>query len=414
MLRSVVISLALFVVLAVNAQSSRSFLPSVRSAQVQLNGEWGTLPVMRLGGDDMLHFSFDELSHIYHRYTYRVVHCNADWSPSDLLEIDYIEGFNDVLIEEWENSVNTNQLYTHYAFTIPNENMSLKLSGNYRVEVFDDEAEEDVPVASFDFSVVEPLVSFEARVSGDTDISFNERHQQVSFAVHYPSFVSSPSAELKAVVYQNGRRDNVVRDILPTYITNGVVEYVHNEKLIFDAGNEYRRFEITDPNSPGEGVEEVVYAGGLYNVILYMDKPRVSHSNYRDENGRFLVNTFEGFGTQIEADYVNVHFALDVPRIADGELYLLGDFCGNGFTSANKLFYDDEGGYYFTSQLLKMGVYNYRYLWVSSVNGKVLDAPADGSFYETENEYSIYIYYRGIGDRADRLLGVHSVVYGAR
>ena len=414
MLRSVVISLALFVVLAVNAQSSRSFLPSVRSTQVLLNGEWGKLPVMRLGGDDVLLFSFDELSHIYHRYTYRVVHCNADWSPSDLLEIDYIEGFNDVLIEDWENSVNTNQLYTHYEFAIPNENMSLKVSGNYRVEVFDDEAEEDVPVASFDFSVVEPLVSFEAGVSGDTDISFNEGHQQVSFAVHYPSFVSSPSAELKAVVYQNGRRDNVVRDILPTYITNGVVEYVHNEKLIFDAGNEYRRFEITDPNSPGEGVEEVVYAGGLYNVILYMDKPRVSHSNYRDENGRFLVNTFEGFGTQIEADYVNVHFALDVPRLAGGEFYLLGDFCGNGFTPANKLSYDDEDGYYFTSQLLKMGVYNYRYVWVPFVTGKVLDSPSEGDFYETENEYSIYIYYRGVGDRADRLLGVHSVVYGAR
>ena len=414
MFRSVVFSLALFVVLAVNAQSSRSFLPSVRSTQVLLNGEWGKLPVMRLGGDDVLLFSFDELSHIYHRYTYRVVHCNADWSPSDLLEIDYIEGFNDVLIEDWENSVNTNQLYTHYEFAIPNENISLKVSGNYRVEVFDDEAEEDVPVASFDFSVVEPFVSFEAGVSGDTDISFNEGHQQVSFAVHYPSFVSSSSAELKAVVYQNGRRDNVVRDILPTYITNGVVEYVHNEKLIFDAGNEYRRFEITDPNSPGEGVEEVVYAGGLYNVILYMDKPRVSHSNYRDENGRFLVNTFEGFGTQIEADYVNVHFALDVPRLAGGEFYLLGDFCGNGFTPANKLSYDDEDGYYFTSQLLKMGVYNYRYVWVPSVTGKVLDAPSEGDFYETENEYSIYIYYRGIGDRADRLLGVHSVVYGAR
>ena len=414
MFRSVVFSLALFVVLAVNAQSSRSFLPSVRSTQVLLNGEWGKLPVMRLGGDDVLLFSFDELSHIYHRYTYRVVHCNADWSPSDLLEIDYIEGFNDVLIEDWENSVNTNQLYTHYEFAIPNENISLKVSGNYRVEVFDDEAEEDVPVASFDFSVVEPFVSFEAGVSGDTDISFNEGHQQVSFAVHYPSFVSSSSAELKAVVYQNGRRDNVVRDILPTYITNGVVEYVHNEKLIFDAGNEYRRFEITDPNSPGEGVEEVVYAGGLYNVILYMDKPRVSHSNYRDENGRFLVNTFEGFGTQIEADYVNVHFALDVPRLAGGEFYLLGDFCGNGFTPANKLSYDDEDGYYFTSQLLKMGVYNYRYVWVPFVTGKVLDAPSEGDFYETENEYSIYIYYRGIGDRADRLLGVHSVVYGAR
>ena len=409
MLRRIIISLAMIAAVVVNAQQSRSFVPSVRTTRVLLNGRWGELPVMQLGGDDVLCFSFDEMSHVYHRYTYRVEHCNADWEPSDVMEMDYLEGFNDVVIDEWENSVNTNQLYTHYVFTIPNEELSLKLSGNYRVEVFDDELDDDVPVASFDFSVVEPLASVDARVSGDTDVSFNEGQQQLSFSVDYPSFVASPASELKAVVYQNGRMYNVVNDVAPTYITAGKVEYVHNGKLIFDAGNEYRRFEIVDPDSPGEGVEEVVFDGSLYNAVLYMDKPRMSHSNYRDENGRFYINTLEGRGTELEADYVNVHFALDVPRRSGGDYYLLGDFCGNQLSPICRMEYDDEGMCYFVSLPLKMGLYNYCYVWVPDETGRPELASAEGNFYITENEYTIYIYYRGFGGRYDRLLGVHSV-----
>lgn len=412
MFKYIITILSLFVTLAANAQFARSFVPDVRTPQIMLNEEWGEPPVMRLGGDDVLQFSFDEMSHVYHRYVYRIVHCNADWSQSDILEIDYLEGFNDVVIEDWENSVNTNQLYTHYQFSLPNENVALKASGNYRVEVYDDEEDFETPVASFDFSVVEQQVSFEASVSGDTDRTFNEGEQQVSFAVRYPSFVASPASELKAVVYQNGRRDNAVSGIVPTYITGDRVEYVHNEKLIFDAGNEYRRFEITDPNAPGEGVEDVVYDGSLYNAVLYMDKPRVSRSNYRDENGRFIVNTLEGLGTELEADYINVHFALDVPYRADGDFYLLGDFCGNGFTAVSRLSYDAEDGYYYTCMPLKMGLYNYCYVWVPTGSDEAVNVPAEGNFYNTGNEYMIYMYYRGFADRYDRLLGVHCINYG--
>lgn len=411
MFKRVITIFSLFMAIAASAQFSRSYVPSVRTPQMMLNDEWGRVPVIQLGGDDVLQFSFDEMSHVYHRYTYRIVHCNADWSQSDLTEIDYIDGFNDVLIEDWENSVNTNQLYTHYHFSIPNEDVALKMSGNYRVEVYDDEEDEELPVASFEFSVVEPLVSFEAWVSGDTDRSFNDGEQQLTFTVGYPSFVASPASELKAVVYQNGRRDNAISSIMPTYVTGNKVEYVHNEKLIFDAGNEYRRFEITDPNAPGEGVEDVVYDGSLYNAVLYMDKPRVSYSNHRDENGRFFVNTLEGFGTTVEADYINVHFALDLSYRAGGDYYLLGDFCGNVFSETNKLLYDSEEGYYFTSLPLKMGVYNYCYVWVPAVSGRAENLPAEGNFHNTDNEYLIYMYYRGFSDRADRLLGVHRVNY---
>ena len=242
MLKRVITYIVLFFAVAANAQFSRSLAPSVRTTRMVLNDEWGLPPVMQLGSDDVLHFSFDEMSHVYHRYTYRIVHCNADWQQSGLLEMDYLDGFNDLQIDEWENSVNTTQLYTHYQFEIPNDEMTLKASGNYRVEVFDEESGDDVPVAIFEFSVVESLLSFDVVLCGDTDVSFNEGHQQLSIAVGYPSFISSPASELKPVIYQNRRRDNCVMGITPTYITGNKVEYVHNSRLIFDAGNEYRRF----------------------------------------------------------------------------------------------------------------------------------------------------------------------------
>ena len=412
MLKRVITYIVLFFAVAANAQFSRSLAPSVRTTRMVLNDEWGLPPVMQLGSDDVLHFSFDEMSHVYHRYTYRIVHCNADWQQSGLLEMDYLDGFNDLQIDEWENSVNTTQLYTHYQFEIPNDEMTLKASGNYRVEVFDEESGDDVPVAIFEFSVVESLLSFDVVLSGDTDVSFNEGHQQLSIAVGYPSFISSPASELKPVIYQNRRRDNCVMGITPTYITGNKVEYVHNSRLIFDAGNEYRRFELADPASPGEGVEDVIYVEPNYNAVLYMDKPRISHSNYRDENGLYFVNTLEGYGTEIEADYVTVHFALDIPYRAGGDYYLIGDFCGNGFSESNKLLYDFDEVYYFISHTLKLGVYNYMYVWVADDSGKAENFPAEGNFYNTENEYLIYMYYRGFGERADRLLGVHQANYG--
>ena len=183
--------------------------------------------------------------------------------------------------------------------------------------------------------------------------------------------------------------------------------YEHNEKLIFPAGNEYRRFELTDPATPGMGVEEGVYDKGEYHALLYVDKPHLSHSNYRDENGRYYINTLEGYGTPIEADYVNVHFALATPFREGGTYYLQGDFTGS-FSSENALDYDAEGGYYFTSRLLKLGLYNYRYLWVP-YNSAFISSVAEGDFYETENEYLIYIYHREFGARYDKLVGVHSV-----
>ena len=150
--------LLLFVPSALAAQFVESFSHDIRSMTMSLNDEWEKPAIMMLGGDDVVNFSFDELSHSYHRYTYRVVHCKYDWTPSELLSVDYITGFNDLPIEDVRYSENTTTLYTNYSFSIPNEQLSLNLSGNYKVEVYDDESDEDEPVAVFGFLVVEHKV----------------------------------------------------------------------------------------------------------------------------------------------------------------------------------------------------------------------------------------------------------------
>lgn len=402
--------LAMMIPAVASAQFAESRSSQVRSLQMVLNDKADNPPVITLGSDDEICFSFDELSHTYHRYTYRIVHCNADWSPSELFSIDFIDGFNDRPIEYWQNSENTLQLYTHYEFCLPNEDVSFKVSGNYRVEIYDDDDNSE-PVAVFGFVVAEQRVRIDAWVSGNTDVDLNATHQQVSFRVGYDGYdIRSPATDVKVSVVQNGRLDNMVRDIKPTYIMAGELQYVHNEKLIFDAGNEFRRFELTDPHSPGMGVERVEYYEPLYHADLYVDRPQRSHYNRRDENGRFFVNTLEGYGSFMEADYALVHFTLDAPYRSGGHYYLAGEAWGNRFSDKNIMLYDNALGAYTSTQLLKFGLYNYRYLWLPDDASTALTAAAEGDLFNTENEYLILVYHRAFGARCDRVIGFQRVV----
>lgn len=394
------------------AQFVESSSSSLRSLQMVVNGDSGNPPVLLLGSDDEVVLSFDEMSHTYRRYIYRITHCNADWSPSELFPIDYLHGFNNRTIDDWQNSENTTQLYTHYELVLPNDDVAFKVSGNYRVEVIDDETNDDEPVAVFGFSVVEPKVRIYANVSSDTEVDFNDSHQQVSFVIDYTGYnIAAPATDVSVRVFQNRRLDNFIDNLKPVYITANRLEYVHERNLVFDAGNEYRRFELTDPTSPGMGVERVSFHYPYYHAELYADTPQRSHSNYRDENGRFFINTLEGYGNAIEADYVLVHFCFDAPYRSDGNYYLLGDLWGNRFLDSNLMVYDNSSSAYYCTQLMKLGVYNYQYVWVPDDSKRAFTASSEGNFYNTENEYLIYVYHREFGARYDRLIGVNQVVY---
>ena len=398
-----------------HAQSNKVYHPMIHTLQTIVTDDWLLDDVITLGTDDWVSISFDHLSHDYHRFIYRIVHCNADWTPSDLFEVDYMDGFNNQPIEDYENSLNTTMLYTHYRLDLPNDDIQFKVSGNYRVEIYLDEessADTDKPVAVACFRIVEPRMALTASVTGNTDIDTHERHQQVSFVVSYkPDEVIDPVAEIKPYVYQNGRTDNYVSALKPTHLATGRVEYTHNTQLIFPGGNEYRRFEVINMHYATQGVDKITYFEPYFHAALIPDVQRRHYSFDADHDGRYLVRYNLADDADIEADYLFVHFRLDMPRRTGGKLYLSGDFTYNDFTPTYEAVYNEAERAYEATVMLKQGAYDYQYLWIPDGSSRGLTAPVEGDSYEAENEYQVYIYHRPFGGRYDRLVATQQIKF---
>lgn len=399
---TIILLLSVFVVQAQNNIISSDL---IRTLQVTTNDDWEAPPIIKLNSEDFVRISFDELSHEYHRYTYYITHCDANWKPSSLFEIDYLDGFNGRPIDDYENSINTTMLYTHYQFCLPNEDVRMKLSGNYLVKIYDDE-NPDSPVIQAHFSVLEPRVQIGANVTSNTDIDTNKSHQQVSFNISYGGYgIVSPQTELTAKIFQNRRTDNCVTIKEPTYITANQLQYVHNKKLIFDAGNEYRRFEVLNMYNSSLNVDYIRFFSPYFHAFLYPDKVRKNYSYDEDQDGRFLIRYDEAGNSNIEADYLFVHFALQSPQLTGGDFYLEGDITNDRFIPEYKLKYNEATNAYENIQLMKQGAYNYLYLWVPNGSTTGYTGPGGGNFYETENEYMVLLYHCPFGERYDKLVG---------
>ena len=384
----------------------------IRTVQLVANEDIYAPPIIRLGSDESVELSFDELSHEYRRYVYVVTHCNADGTPSRLAESQYLEGFNGNPIEDYAVSLNTTMPYTHYRVSLPNEEVRFKLSGNYRISVYDDDAEDETPAFTANFQIIDKQVSVSAQVSTNTDIDTNHAHQQVSFNVNHKGYpIRNPQSEVKVLVMQNNRTDNRVTGILPSYIGNGELRYEHNRSLIFPAGHEYRRFETVSIRRANMHVESLRYHDPYYHATLQTDDLRTRNYVYdQDQDGHYLVRYDEGTDQDTEADYFFVHFSLACDRpLSGGELYLQGEFTHNRFDEATRMSYNHETHAYENTQLLKQGAYNYQYLYVAPGTACGLTRQTEGDYHETENEYLILMYHRAFGERYDKLVGMQQV-----
>lgn len=405
----------------VQAQVNIVHSPMIHTLQTIVNDDWMQLPVIVLGSDDWVAVSFDHFSHEYHRFCCHLTHCNADWTPSDLFEVDYMDGFNDRPIEWYANSLNTTFLYTHYIVEYPNNDLQLKASGNYRVIIFDEDADAvgNQPsykghpvVAEACFKVVEPLVNIVAEVTSNTDIDTHKSHQQVSFSLIHTNYsIDHPHEELKVVVSQNNHPELTVDNVRPTYLNPGKLDYVHNRLLIFPGGNEYRRFEIINMHYGSQNINEISYFDPYFHAELLPDPQRRAYSIDFDHNGRFFIRYNLAEDNDTEADYLFVHFFLAIPYSTDVDYYVTGNFSNYALTPDYKLSYNTQKSMYECTVLLKMGSYDYQYLCISK-DGKIcIPSPSDGSFYETENEYTISVYHCPFGERYDRLVAFESIVF---
>ena len=409
-LRFLIFMLYLWLSVAGRAQRNRILNPDIASLQVVAGNNWLSMPVIDLGEGVPVNIAFDDLTHEYRRYAYKVEHCNADWSTSgDLFVSDYIDGFNaDNVIEHVEQSINTNMLYTHYRFQIPNERCKLKMSGNYRVTIYDAN-DDDKAVAECCFMVVEPRMGIKLSVDANTDKGINSRWQQVAMEVKYGGGmpVTDVQRQIYTVVMQNGRWDNAVVNAKPQFVMGDGLRWSHNPQLVFEAGNEFRKFEMLDVRHANMGVEKIDWDGKEYHTYLWPDEPRGSYVFDEDANGAFYIRNSDNRENNRTSEYVNIHFTLRSPRLS-GDVFVNGVWTNDQLTAPYKMQFDEAGQCYRLSLLLKQGYYSYQYVW-RQANGQISNVPTEGSFYQTENRYQALVYYRKLGERADRLVGFAEV-----
>lgn len=383
--------------------------PQVKTLQVVVNQDWLSPPVMRLGSDDVLNIGFDELSHTYHRYIYRLERCEADWSTSeDLFESDWIEGFNSTPIEDYENSLNTTVLYTHYRLQIPNDRCRLKMSGNYRLHVYDEE-DEDTEVLCAEFYVVEPLMNVGLSVTTNTDVDFNQSHQQVSMTVSYNGLsVTNADEQITTVVMQNGREDNRKAGVRPNSIQPQRLQWEHNRELIFDAGNEYHKFEVLDVSHTTMGLDRIVWDGRHYQAYPFVNEPRRNYVYDEDADGAFYIRNSDNIENDRTCDYVYVNYKLAPAMQQAGEVVVDGNWTTEHSVDY-VMTYDESDRSYNARILQKQGYYSYQYLLHNPTTGTTQVVPEEGSFFETENRYQALVYYKGVSDRSWRLVGYQQV-----
>ncbi len=362
--------------------------------------------IMLLEEQTPMEISFDEMSHDVHLYTYTV-----QMTDGGLTSGEYLQGFPTKDITDYEHSLNTSREYTHYWFEFPNEEMRLTKSGDYRLTIYED-GDIANKVAEVDFVVVEPMVKIDAKIRANTDIEFNGRFQQLDIDINTAALNVRDPKEVRVVVTQNNRTDNAVTIDRPTYIEPNRLRYINNKALIFEGGNEYHHFDAFSRFYAGTGIDRVYHEMGDYHALLFTSEiTRGQYIHQYDSDGRFVVNAERTGDPDTEAEYMWVYWNLPVEKpFLDGSLYMGGELFGNELGVRNRMQYDPETKSYWLTELVKQGGYDYQY-WFSGkgTQNKTTTQRVDGSYWQTENEYAIYVYWRPFGARYDRLVGVQII-----
>jgi len=370
-------------------------------------------PVIDIGKDDRLIFSFDDLDGDYKNYSYTLIHCNHDWTPSNIFANEYLQGFEEDRITDYRTSFNTLQPYTHYRLIIPGGEVRPVLPGNYLLKVFI-EGDRDNPVITRRLMVVNNRTVIEGNVHRATIVQDRESRQEVDFSVAYRGVqVSNPFDEIKVVVQQNGRWDNAIFGLKPLFLKDNLLEYEYDDENTFNGGNEYRTFDIRTLRIYTQYVETILKGTDGFTVMLLPEISR-SFSRYsveNDINGKYLIRNQDGRDDHLEGEYVKVKFRLKHDILANGNFYVFGGLSDWRLSSNNKMEYNYDEGRYEAILYLKQGYYDYQYAFLEDGKTVADETVAEGNHFETRNEYSVLVYHRATGSRVDQLIGYQKFQY---
>jgi hypothetical protein len=371
-------------------------------------------PVMNISSGERLKLSFDELNSDLKRFRYTIRHCEADWTTSSELMIsDYIEGFQDDAINDFGYSYNTTTNFTHYSLVFPTSNLRPKLSGNYIIIVYLDDPSN--VVLTWRFMVVEnTALSVAGNIHQANNVNDRFTRQQVDFTLEYNGMtINDPTREIKIVITQNDRSDNAVKGLKPRFVSGSSMDYTDEPQSLFNGGNEFRSFDIKSLLYQTERIRKIDYDKNGYHVYL-LDDLRRTFKNYitdKEINGRKLIkNEDHAQNSDIEADYAHVHFFLPFEApLSNGQIYILGAVTDWQLNDSSRMNYDFQRKGYEKTLFVKQGYYNYLYVFKDNKTGKSDESLIEGNHWETENEYTIWVYYHPAGIQYDRLIAVQDL-----
>ncbi|HET8753001.1 MAG TPA: DUF5103 domain-containing protein [Salinimicrobium sp.] len=377
----------------------------IRTVIFNGSSEFSGTPVIPLGQG--LNLEFDDIIGDEANYYYRIEHFNYDWTPSELVKSEYLEGFDEIRISDYENSYNTLQIYSHYDLDIPNaDTRGFKVSGNYMISVYNESEE---VVFSRKFMVYEPIAIVDVEVNRSRDVSFIHTRQVVNFKVDSQEFIlKNPEENVQVAILQNNNLKTAIFNVKPQYNIGNELIYKYDQETSFWAGNEYLAFDSKDLRAATVNIRKIEVLD-LYHHYLYRTEIRAfqPYTYNPDINGNFVVRTMQGNDPAIEAEYVWTHFALESfePIAGGGEIHLYGAFNNFALDESTLLKYNTRTGAYETARLFKQGFYNYKYVLLRE-DGILDEGFISGNFEKTENQYSVLVYYRDVGGRYDRIIGV--------
>ena len=360
------------------------------------------LPIINL--NERIYLEFDVLNNLEEDFYYVIEHFDYDWTPSRLMKSEYLDGMDNLRIFNYENSFNTYQIYSHYRLQIPNTQTRLKVSGNYLIKIFD---ENDDLVFSRKFMIMEQQVGVGVQIKRSRNVALINEAQTVDFSIKSNNLnLNNPTETVKTVIVQNNNLKTAIYDLKPQYTLGNELVYRYNDNSLFWGGNEYLFFENKDVRMANLGIQYIDLQD-LYHSYLYTDIDRSSrkYTYNPDINGGFKITVLDRQDPSIEADYTYVHFSLLAEEFLNQSVYVYGGFNNFSISDDNKMIFNVEKGIYELSMLLKQGFYNYKYVVVDDDN-TLFEGAVSGNFDETENNYKVIVYYRDLGARYDKIIGL--------
>ncbi len=406
MLRSLFQTMALFYFTLATAQVENEIVPPYNIKTVSfVQNKQNVVPIFQLG--DAFELQFDDLYGNDASYFYEIVHCDYHWKPSEIQKQDYLQGFDNQRVQESSSSFNCLQIYTHYRLSFPNSTTQLKISGNYMLKILNEDNE---VIFSRKFIVFEDLATVPIQIKRARTVTNLDSKHNLEFTIKSNVInFQNPLKNIKTILLQNGKFNTAISNIKPQFTIGNDLVYKYDTPTQFWAGNEFLYFDNKEIRIESNTISRVDSQKDIYSSYLFTNEARANSNYYnnQDVNGNFVIRRLFAENNDVEADYAWVYFSLSAPlfRSSDGAIYVTGMFNNYALTAENKMEYNPEKAIYEKAILIKQGFTNFEYLAVKP-NGSIDSENAiDGNFFQTENEYTVLVYYKEDTDRYTRIIG---------